>query len=587
MADVQGRILDNAGMVFNVHNTDFSGGAPTNGAADAQPAIQAAINAASAAGGGTVLLGPHTYWISDTLTLPSNVRVQGWSVDVSVVTSLDNSAVDHLGSKPVFRAAGTSSAKVTSVGLADLTVRNGTASTGSYTASKNGLEADYVDGLTVERVKFTEIQGTDGVWIWRSSNIRVRACLFYRWTYSGMTIYPDCQNVWVENTTFDTAVTTTLTNSYTLGAGSSSTYTGTSFVKNLWVQRCTFLNNPRWEGLDVHGGENVWIRDNYIDNVRIGINAGLDTSNVPSGVLKNVVIEGNVMRQGTGSESADHYGIIVHGNADDTARAEHVTVRDNAIYGFGGSTTDTIGVISAYAVRGLEISNNLVENFAQAGVLLWYSLSDVRIHGNRFRNMRAYGSLGATCAISSALSWGVFNVDVRDNSLDADSWDQAPTYFLYANTAIGNVQVGHNRVAQVRTAYYGNTGNLPVERSTVPTTNLRLKYGDVVLTNTGKPGWYVSAVAGGEVGYGSVDTTTVVGTVSATSGSTTVTLGTADWRWLPEGMNVTIAGAGASGAALNARVLKNNKTTVILDTAASTTVTGTNLTMQGVTLVTP
>lgn len=53
-------------------------GAPTNGTSDATTAIQAALNAASSAGGGRVMLGPYRYQISATgLTIPTHVVLMG------------------------------------------------------------------------------------------------------------------------------------------------------------------------------------------------------------------------------------------------------------------------------------------------------------------------------------------------------------------------------------------------------------------------------------------------------------------------------------------------------------------------------
>jgi hypothetical protein len=64
---------------------------------------------------------------------------------------------------------------------------------------------------------------------------------------------------------------------------------------------------------------------------------------------------------------------------------------------------------------------------------------------------------------------------------------------------------------------------------------------------------------------------------------TNVTASTHTYFWLPEGMNITVAGAGVAGADMNAKVLANNVTTLTLDTAATTAVTGANITYQTLT----
>jgi hypothetical protein len=137
-------------------------------------------------------------------------------------------------------------------------------------------------------------------------------------------------------------------------------------------------------------------------------------------------------------------------------------------------------------------------------------------------------------------------------------------------------------VKHVGTATYANVTRIPVEKTSVPTSNLTQKYGDVVLDDSGKPRWVVATPT---IGYGSLVADVIVtGSMEEASSTVTdVTTSTGTYMWIPEGMNITVAGAGVGGANLNARVLANNKTTLILDTAATTAVTGANITYQTLT----
>src|SRR5262249_48575985 len=152
---------------------------------------------------------------------------------------------------------------------------------------------------------------------------------FHRWTYAAMSVLVECENTRILDNVFDTAVTTAEANAYTFCTGYEATNEGAFYVKNLWVERNVFVNNPRWEGIDCHGGENIWIRDNYVENVRLGIQVGLVTHasdgqpTVLHPVLKNVYIEGNQVIQGAGLQ--DHYGIVVTGRGLD-ALAENVRI---------------------------------------------------------------------------------------------------------------------------------------------------------------------------------------------------------------------------------------------------------------------
>jgi hypothetical protein len=132
---------------------------------------------------------------------------------------------------------------------------------------------------------------------------------------------------------------------------------------------------------------------------------------------------------------------------------------------------------------------------------------------------------------------------------------------------------------------------LPVERSAKPTKWLTQKYGDVILTDWGKPGWYVYPTAP-KVGYASLNQATIV-KASTVDDSVTAKIVcnvkicdniTGDYRWLPVGMNVVIAAAGNGGADLRARVLANDGNKLMLDTPAGTSQNAANVTYEPLTL---
>lgn len=139
------------------------------------------------------------------------------------------------------------------------------------------------------------------------------------------------------------------------------------------------------------------------------------------------------------------------------------------------------------------------------------------------------------------------------------------------------------RIVNVSTGLYRNPAYLPVEKAAIPDMWLIQKYGDVVYSDTGKPGWYATNP---KIGYASLNTAVVV-TADIEKDSmiaTIVSNGTGAYWALPPGMNIKIVGAGAEGADLNARILKNDGTNLTLDTAASTTVSGAELKFQPLTI---
>ena len=550
-------------------------GAKGDGTTDDATAIQSAIDAAGASGGGTVYIPKGTYLIGTTLNLPSNVHVLGEGKDVTILRDHEN-----LGPNRIFFVQGTPENMVKNISFRGVTIQNGIATTDLYTSGKDGIRCEYVDGLTIEHCKITEIQGAFGIAVKYSKNILVQHCEFYRWTYSGMSVLVECENIKVLDNVFDCALSQNTAQTYTLVTGGENLNEGQFFLKNLWVERNIFRNNPQWEGIDSHGGENIWIRDNYIENCKVGIMCSVTGGYVTNPVLKNVFIENNTIYQGNGEDNQS--GIVVSGDNTIPRLAEKISIRGNKVVGFGGTDAITVGSITIYLAKNVLIEENEIDDFAQSAVTLYHTVWGAKILNNRFRNCRGGANQTVTAGITFA-AYGIYDILIEGNSIGANIIAKRPKYFMrVAQNRIGAIQIRNNTVLDVETGLYYNDAALPVNKSATPTL-VTQKFGDVIYKNTGNPGWYVSSPT---VGIGSQITDVIV-TVNMTAGSNVATIAsnvTRSWNDLPPGMNVSIAGAGPSGGALNARIVDNDGTNLTLDAPASTTVSGANLTYQGLTL---
>lgn len=593
-AVVAGRLLaegatgyaDGAAVTSIVYGSDPSGcwcPLPLTETGDQGPVIQEAIDQTAAAGGGVVLLPPGTYQIGQSLAMRSHVELRGAGKEATVLR-------DHstLGGNSILTAIGSSGSVLRNISVANMTIRNGTASTGAATTGKNGMSVEHVDGFSVRNVRVTEIQGFFGFYCKWTRNVTIEGSTFFRCAYCMVMVSVDCENIRVRDNEFDTVLSVQYPNTYLFMMGGIKSGEGERWARNVWVESNVFRNNPRWEALDSHGGENLYFRNNYMENCKIGVALGNPTGFVANPTLRHVLVEGNTIVQGTGDEAG--WGIAATGNVQ--TRAEHVTIRSNTIVGFGGQIA-TIGSIVTYYIDQVTIESNEIREFGLYGISLYHSVYGAKIRDNVFRNVaKAPAAEVNNTAAIGGLSWGLYGIEVEGNTLDADDPAKAANWLVRSKFDNQSWQIRNNRVLHSkRSAACTPVAYLPVDRTALPTTALRQKFGDAVYDVSGKPVWTVRSP---KIGYGCLDTVSVIVKVNMQAGSRVAHISATfaqdsaikgDLRWLPPGMNIVVAGAGASGADLEARVMTNNGTVqMLLNAEAGTAVADAPVTYQGLIL---
>ncbi|MDQ6524506.1 glycosyl hydrolase family 28-related protein [Nocardioides sp. LHD-245] len=542
------------------------------GSGDESAAIQAAIDALPAAGG-VVLLPAGTYLVGTTIELRSRVTLRGAGRSSTLLR-------DHasLGARPVISVVGSAAEPLVDVVITDLGIRNGTASTGDYTDGKDGVVVDRCDGFTLERCLVREIQGSDGITFKYSRNILVQHCRFHRCNYSMLYVLVECEDIRILENEFDTLTSTVSPNTYAIGTGGDRKGEGRYWLRNLWIERNVVRNNPIWEGIDCHGGENVFIQDNYVENCKIGVAVQNARGYVEEPVLRNVHVVGNVLLRGTGLPG--NRGITVVGNLD--VLSENITIADNRIQGFMGHP-DAPGSIALYLVKDVRVERNEIRDYAVYGVHLTNAVFGASVIGNSFHDVvdTPAGQEAATAAIgidglgaygdTTNDVVGAYGIRIEGNTVGATAPERRPNWFINVDRPTVSVQVGANEVRNVRQdTAYRNTAYLPIDRGSKPRDHLVQKRGDVVTDDRGRPRWVVSEP---RIGFGSLDTATVWARVDTTSGSDVVEVVGGDWRKLPPGMNVRIPGAGPGGSVLSTRILEYRELTRIrLEKAAARTV---------------
>ncbi|MDQ6524508.1 right-handed parallel beta-helix repeat-containing protein [Nocardioides sp. LHD-245] len=548
------------------------------GSGDESAAIQAAITALGA-DGGIVRIPPGTYYLGSTLNLGSNVTLAGAGQTATVLRDHAN-----LGNNTMINVIGTSGTRKKNVAIQDLTIRNGTAGTGSPTSGRDGVRVEYTDGFTLDRVRITEMQGYYGASVVRSTNVVVRDSEFYRCAHTMMAILIEVDGITVTGSTFDTVTNTVTADCYTLMTGSETNNEGSFFVRNMLIENNVFLNNPRWEGLDCHGGENIIIRGNVIKNCKVGIalqHAHGYLADQSQEVLRNVLIAHNTIEQGNGDNG--QAGISVVGNS--YRMTEKIRIVGNDVTGFTGQDA-TPGSITLYCVRHVWIEDNEIWEHGIYGICFWEAVYGATIRSNYFFGANASAAANANSAAIGVVSVGTFGLRVEDNTVDATAMNKRVNYFVRSASQYESWQIRGNRILNVKQSTpYNTVSQLPVERASIPTTLLVQSYGDLIYNTSGKAAWIATAP---KIGYGSLDSSSVIvrGTISSGSNQMTIVSGgSSDYRSIPPGMNIKITGAGPSGGVLNARVLEwAVPGVVLLDTNASTSVSSANVSYQALTV---
>jgi hypothetical protein len=557
---------------------------PLTGQGDEAGLIQAAVDGLGA-NGGVVILPPGVFEVGTPVRLASGITLIGAGQKATLLR-------DHpsLGGRAIIEVVGTRAERLRDVRISDLGIRNGTATAGRPTAGKNGVVVEFCTGFSLERCLVTEIVGNYGLKTKYANNILVQGCTFYRCTDSMLYVLVECEDVRVLDNLFDTLTSKALVNTYAFATGSERRGEGEWWVRNVWVERNVVRNNPIWEGLDCHGGENVHFRNNYVENCKIGIAVQNARGWVASAVLRDIHIDGNTIRRGNGMPG--NRGITVVGNVD--ALTENVSITRNSVRGFTGHS-DAPGSISVYIVKDVRIEKNEVQDFSVYGVHLTNAVFGASVVDNNFQNVvdTPDGQEGNTAAIgidglgaygdTTGDVVGAYGVTIRGNSLGADSPDRRAQWFLKVGHRDVSVQVGTNMVRSARQPVpFGGVEFLPVERGSKPKDGLVQAYRDVITDDLGRPKWVVSKP---KSGFGALGKPRTIARISMEAGSALVKVVSGDWRKLPPGMTVAVAGAGDDGRPLFATVLDYTVTNRIhLDRVAAATVTDAELTYRSLEL---
>jgi hypothetical protein len=543
-----------------------------DGVTDDKAAIQAVIDHIHTQYGGGVVIFPYTanyYKISGKLTLYSNITLLGSGGKAYIYNDTESA-------EPVIEIVGTSANRLKNVGLKNLKIRNGTASEGAYTSYKDGIEVKYCDGFKMRGCEVTEIQGAFGLSTRYSTDIWVKdGCKFYRCTYACMYVLPECENIHVYGNTFDTCTGLATTNTYLFATGGDATVDD-YYIKNLWVKDNVFLNNPHWEGIDCHGGENIWIENNYVLNVYRGIMVAIAADYVENPIHKNIHVENNVVIQGTGDNGAS--GIVVQGDVTDLnyCLANGVYIRDNDVTGFGATDSDIVGAISIQSSINATIENNTIQEFNGYGVILYVNNLGFVCKSNKIKNAKGRSSAGASVGICVRSNGN--DGTIEDNTIGYDDNLKPIDLGVKVNYNLNHVQAIRNKITAA-VGKYANFGSFNVSKIAIPV-NIMARQGDIATDSNDMPKYYCTDSV---LRFSSSMATGI--TLTGLTGSNELIIASGDFKNVLPNLEIVIAGAGVAGADLTTTILDLTNKKIWVKDNLSTDITGAAVTYTDATWV--
>jgi hypothetical protein len=382
---VDDRYVLRARMPYNVK--DY--GATGNGTTDDNPAIQSAIDAAKAAGGGVVFLPPGTYSITG-ISIPPRVELMGagWQSVLKVAA--------NAGIYPIYVQSGETGPQprppATDVRLHDFAIDGNkgahpnhltegnpyhpdTGSEGPACAIQVGGAADSIqERIFVERVYLKDSLRM-GIVFNSVVDGAIRDCLVADNNRDGITVYNRSKNLVISGNTVNRCADDHIAiNSENTGhMNEAVTITG-----NVITGPSSRNKGP---GIMVRGGKDIAIVGNVVRDVCQSAIEVLDFNATPA---TDIVISGNTIYRPGLNGSADKYGMNV---AATNAGIKRLTIVGNNVQSTIDAAIrffDSKGTPAEGDLADIVIASNSISDSGAGGIVTGSAgISDVLIEGNR------------------------------------------------------------------------------------------------------------------------------------------------------------------------------------------------------------
>lgn len=364
---IAGTALTTGGTgIFNVKDYGAAGDDST----DDTEAIQAAINAAVAVGG-TVLVPPGTYKITDALAVVGAVTITGTGT-IHQVTSGKNG--------------------LTITG--DDVIINGITLTGRHTSATyasnesaiaaNGASASAPLQRIVIRNTSIAGWGMYGIFVKWVTQFVVQGCKVTIQGHCGIGGLSAIDGLVADNMV-DDVVPHPSGDAYGISVSREETDSLTTDPpsSDIVISGNRISGIPAWEGLDTHGGQRIVFSDNVVTGCHVGI-AVLGTDDASNHTVwppVDVTITGNVIDSQVTDGSAST-GISFTGAFYSSLHATGGVIAGNTIRGHGSQANNLDGAIYTHWTKGLVICDNTFVEPSPYAIHLYHDNLGFVVSGN-------------------------------------------------------------------------------------------------------------------------------------------------------------------------------------------------------------
>ena len=422
--------LLNLDHYFDVRDYDAVG----DGTTDDTTEIQAAIDAANTAGGGTVVFPPTAtnYQISSALTLKTKVSLLGiGNPTIQLADSSDAIMVQDGGTI------------VTDMKIEGI-IFDGNGSNQTRDTNKSMFRSTVSSKrITIQNCQFNNASSYA---VWFNSvpvDVKISKCRFYNCKEGGVSTYYGIR-ISVTDCTFDNTDSTLEGEAALISIGSpGASPVGSDVVIANNILNCKAEDTQAFTGI-AFGGANATIEGNTIDGndgTKVcGINvAGGSTTSLAVTITGNSIRNTNGGARGAIEISCDGNLVISGNNFTDIVNGimvlhtdlDHLTISNNTFQNYSGTgiaLRPAAGggrTISEVIISGNNFFNGTGTISEQSAILFTHTLDNISVIGNMFKTSTRYGiEVGSSAAITGLIiANNIFSGTVRAIHNPFDNYD--------------------------------------------------------------------------------------------------------------------------------------------------------------------